>query len=1047
MTLSERFIRKPVMTTLITVVLVAFGMVAYTKLPISSLPTVDYPVIQISVNYPGATPATMASTCASPIENECMQINGLQSIISDNRSSSTTITMTFGLDRNVDLIAPDVQAAISRAQANLPTDLPSQPTFQKVNPSDQPIVYLVVRSDTLTPGDLYDLANQMLAKRISIISGVSQVQIYGSKAAIRIQVDPDRLAARGLALDDVAAALQSGTVSIPGGALDGRYRTFSIEPQGLMLKAAQYRELIIAYRDGAPVRLKEVANCVDSLLNDQVDIRYGTPADNRVDDKCIVMAISRRGGANTVKVAENIVRSVQEVKRILPASVNVDVLYDGSLPIKESIDDVQETIVIAIALVVLIIFLFLGRLRETLIPSLMLPIAILATFIVMLAMQFSLDTLSLMGLVLSVGFLVDDAIVVLENTVRHMDRGLKPIPAAIKSMTEISTTVISTSAALVIVFVPLVFMSGAVGRYFKEFALTVIFAIVCSTLLALTLTPMMCARMLRNVEHKNRMQKIIDAVVSGMVRGYGRALNWTLRHKFVSVIVWAACIAGTLWLFALLPKSFLPPGDSGMISGVLITPQGASSDAMARLQTLANAIVMKQPYVKSVTTVTGHAIGADQSTGYIFIALKEPKERPEIQAAVQDLTAKLAVLPDGMVFLMPIPVMDLSAGAQSTAAGSKYGYTLSGNNRAQVYEAANLLQQKMSAIPGVFGVQTSVKLTMPRLKVNLRRDRASALGIDAKQIEYALALAYAQGKTTTFYTDNDTYWVITELTQSRQVAPTDLGSIQLRSQSGALVPLGAITELAQDASPQSIPHSQQLDAATISFSIAPGIPLGTITKAVEAAAAEVMPVGVTGVFQGEAQEFQEAIASLAILIGVAVFLMYIILGILYESYIHPFTVLTTLPVAAFGGMLTLLIFGQEMSLYAYIGVFMLLGIIAKNGIMMVDFAEQEMHAGRNAFDAIYNACLIRFRPILMTGLAAIMGAVPIAVGYGADGESRIPLGLIIVGGLAFAQVVTLFVTPGIFLYMDAIQAKLFKQTEEPEDAPAAEAATQPTNAG
>jgi HAE1 family hydrophobic/amphiphilic exporter-1 len=1024
--MPELFIRKPIMTTLVMVVVIAFGVGAYLSLPVSSLPSVDYPVMQISASYPGASPQTMASTVATPLESECMQINGLQSIISDNKPGSTTITLTFDLGKKVDLVAPDVQAAISRAQNNLPSDLPSPPSYNKDNPSEKPIMYLMVMSQTLTPGELYDYANRFMAKRINIINGVSKVQIYGAKTAVRIQADPEKIAAYQLTLEDLSQAIDNGTVSIPGGSLNGEFRTFSIEPQGQLREAEQYKRLIVAYRDQAPVFMEDIATCAQSLDDDLVDVRYGMPVkSDEVHEMSICMAISKQSGANTVALARNVRKTLEDIRKEIPESVEVDIMYDGAKPIQESINDVETTIIVAIALVVMIIFLFLGRLRETIIPSIVIPIALVATFIIMAACGFSLDTLSLMALVLSVGFLVDDAIVVLENTVRHVETGLKPIPAAIKSMGELTGTVISTSVALVIVFVPLVFMSGVVGRNFREFALTAIFAITVSTLLALSLTPMMCSRMLKATKgHKTRVQKVVDRIIGGMTNHYGGMLKFVLRNKVISVMIWLACIIGIAFLFSALPKTFMPPGDSGMIFGAMMMPQGASSKEMKAYQDKVQALLMKNPHAKNVTTITGAQTGADQSTGYVIVSLKDRKERPSIDQVNKELTAQLMALPDGMVFMDPIPVMKLSSGGESTATGSKYSYLLRGNDRDTLYAMADKLKNKMMTLQGFQGVQSSVKLNMPQLNININRDRASSLGLTAGAIERALSLAFAQGRVTTFTTDNDQYDVILELDKACQDRPDNLHTIYLRSSiTGKLVPIGSVADWEEVVGPQNVPHSQQMDAATLSFNLDPSVPLGDATKALNAAAAEILPPDITGTLQGEAQEFQEAIKSLVVLMGVAVFLMYIVLGILYESYIHPFTVLTTLPVGAFGGLLTLLIFNSELSLYAYIGMFTLLGIIAKNGIMMVDFAKQhlEENPGAGGFDAIYNACIIRFRPILMTGMSTIFGTMPIALGIGADAESRIPLGLVIVGGMIFAQVITLFVTPGIFLYMQWIQ--------------------------
>ncbi len=1029
MAFSETFIRKPVMTTLSTLAAVLFGIGAYFTLPISDLPSVDYPVMTISVGYPGASPATMASTVASPLENECMQIPGLQSVISQNTEGQTLIILTFDLDRNVDLVAPDVQAAISRAMGNLPTDLPAPPVYSKHNPSDEPILYLMLSSDTMTMADLYELANQNIGKKISMINGVSQVQIYGAKAAVRVMLDPVRLAALGLGINEVAGAITEGTVTIPAGSLNGAVRTFSIEPQGQLMNAAEYGELIVAYRDGGPIRLKDVGRCVDSVNNDIVNLAYGK-AGEAAKPGAILMPISRQGGANTVAVAAKIKHVLAQAQETLPGSVQLIIFYDKAVQIIESVDDVKFTIILALALVVMVIFLFLGRLSDTVIPAVTLPLSIVTTFIIMKAAGFSLDNLSLMGLTLCVGFLVDDAIVVLENTVRHIEKGEKPFAAALGSMKEITGTVVSTSVALMIVFVPLIFMGGVVGKNFKEFAVTVVAAIFCSMVLALTLSPLMCSRMLKSADKaRSKLQDRIDRIVGGMIRKYGVALKWVLQHRIVSVIAWLVCILGTLLLFAKLPKTFMPEGDSGFISGQMVMQQGTSTEQINDFQDKINAILSADDNVFNYLTVSGIQPGADQSSGPFFVALKPREHRKPMREAVQELQAKLMEIADGFAFLKPLPSLQLSAGGESTAAGSKYSYTITGMDMDLLYQCAQELENKMNTLPGFIQVQSSVKLTMPQLKVHLLRDRASTLGITAKDVEYALALAYAQGRVTTFKSDVDQYDVIVQLDEKHRQHPENLATIYLRSPvTGKLVPLQSVAKWEQTVGPQNVPHSDQMNSATLSFSLTPNIPLGNATKALQEAAETVLPPGVTGRMEGEAQEFEDAIKSLAVLMLVAVFLMYIILGILYESYIHPFTVLTTLPVAAFGGLLTLLVFGAELSIYAYIGMFMLLGIVAKNGIMMVDFANQELDQGKSGFDAIYNACLIRFRPILMTGLAAIMGAVPIAIGYGADGESRIPLGLIVVGGLIFAQVITLFVTPGVFLYMNGFQERFLKSS-------------------
>ncbi|MFA5069074.1 MAG: efflux RND transporter permease subunit, partial [Candidatus Omnitrophota bacterium] len=771
MIFSEVFIRRPIMTVLVMITAVIFGIVAYTSLPVSDLPEVEYPVITISVVYPGASPVMMASTVAKPIENECMQIQGLQTIISNNTESESQVTLTFGLNVDVDLAAPDVQAAISRAMSNLPDDLPQPPTYQKTNPSDKPIIHIVVSSDTLTRGQLYDYGNTAIGQRLSMVEGVSRVDVWGAQTAVRVQVDPQKLAAMDIGIDDVAKAIKTGTVIIPAGSLDGAFRTFSIEPQAQLMNAEDYKGLIITYRGNAPVYLKDIAKCSDSSRNDVVRvITYNQ--DQGWKDTNVYLAVTKESGANTVALSKRITDTLEELKKEMPGAVTIDVLYDQSDSIVESVKDVKDTIVIAIILVVLIIFLFLGRLSDTVIPSITLPIAIVGTFAVMYAAGFSLNNLSLMGLTLSVGFLVDDAIVVLENTIRHVEAGEKPLKAAIKSMGEITGTVISTSIALIIVFVPLVFMSGIVGRLFRELSLTVVAAIVCSTIAALTLTPMMCARMLKEkrgtkggAEKKTWLQEASDKIEKRIKNSYAGALKYVLEHRHIALIIWIICIIGTLWFIRILPKTFIPEGDSGAIIGFMQAPLGISSEKMSEFQDKVNAVLQSNKNIDKAVTVTGLQTGADQSTG-IFYAILKPhgsKGRQPIAKVVEELMSRLYMISDGLVFTMAMPALVISTGGESTATGSKYSYVMSGQDREKLYEAANLLEQKMRAMPGLTGIQNSVKLDMPQLDIILLRQRASTLGITAEDIVSSLSLAYAQGKVTLFKNDIDQYWVIIEL--------------------------------------------------------------------------------------------------------------------------------------------------------------------------------------------------------------------------------------------------------------------------------------------
>jgi HAE1 family hydrophobic/amphiphilic exporter-1 len=965
-----------------------------------------------------------------------MKIQGLQSIISANTEGQTQITLTFNLNKTVDLAAPDVQAAISNAQGNLPDDLPQPPSYSKNNPSDAPVIYIMVTSDTLTPGQLYDYGNTTIGQRLSMLEGVSDVDVYGAKSAMRVRVDPQKLASFQIGLDQVKNALVAGTVTTPGGSLNGRFRTFSIEPEGQLLKAEQYNDLIVTYKNDSPIRVSDIGKAYHSQEDDVIDTKYAEAGGHFSSGPVLVM-VHREGGSNTVALVKRVMDTLKELEDLLPGSVKISILYDKSVTIKDSINDVKFTLFLAFVLVVLVIFLFLGRVSDTIIPGIALPLSMICTFIAMYLAGFSLDNLSLMALTLAVGFVVDDAIVVLENTVRLIEEGEQPLAAAIKSAHEITGTVISMTLSLVTVFIPLVFMGGVIGRTFREFALTVVAAIVCSGIVSLTLTPMMCARMLKPAtdgDKKNLLQRFTDSFVGTLTKGYGVMLKWVLLHKFVSVLIWLGCLVGTWFVFGLIPQSFLPEGDSGVVQGEMLVPQGTSTDQIRIFQHEISQILLADPSIKNVFTATGLQAGADQSTGMLVFTLIPQDKRKSIQEVVQELRVKFATMkfPLGYVFMNPIPVLKISAGGESTATGAKYSYTINGKERDKVYECAQKVKAQMEKLPEFVGIQTTVKLNMPQLSLKILRDRASTYGVTAADIENALADSFAQGRITTYKTDSDIYNVVIEVAKKYQRKPEDLQKIYVRSsQTGKLVPLESVVLWTETVGPQGVPHSDRLNSATLSFNLKEGYTIGQATKSLEKAAADIMPPGVTGAFQGEAQMFQEAVSSMGILIAIAIFLMYVILGVLYESYIHPMTVLTTLPVAAFGGLATLFIFNSELSLYAYVGLFMLLGIVAKNGIMMVDFANQmlEEDGEHSGFDAIYHACLIRFRPILMTGVAAIMGAVPIAIGVGADGASRRPLGLIVVGGLAFSQVITLFVTPGIYLYMEKFQEKFLDRFE------------------
>lgn len=1032
MNFSSIFIKKPIMTVLLVVTVVVFGMAAYFKLPISDLPEAQSPVITLSASYPGASPETMASAVAAPLENECMQIPGVSSIISQNTEGNTEITLTFELDKNVDMAAPDVQAAISRATSNLPI-LPNPPSYTKYNPSDAPIIYILVSSETMDPGALYDIAKKRVAQRINMIDGVSEVDCYGPKTAAVIEVNPDRMATHGLGYEDISLALQNSTIMTAGGSVNGPYKAYTITPQGQLIDQKEYNDLVVKAVNNSPLRISNIGKAIKGTSSDLLNVVFFKRGQYSIKPSIII--VRRTAGSNTIELNNKIVSLLDHLRKEVPGSVKIEVLYDRSKKIIDSINDVQFTLLLAFILVVLVIFIFIGRVSDTIIPAIALPLSIIMTFLVMSIVGFTIDNLSLMALTLAVGFVVDDAIVVLENSVRLVEKGMPPFDAAIQSVKEITSTIVSMTLSLVTVFIPLVFMSGVVGRTFREFSLTVIIAVLCSGIISLTLSPMMCARMLKpatSKTDKTRLQKLMNWAVNHMIQRYGKILKIILKHRYVSAIIWLICLLGTFWFYSLIPKGFLPIGDSGLISGGIIVPLGTSSEMMHKYQDSINKIMEKDPYVERFVSVTGESSGADQSTGFLFAILKERAERPRIMTVVAEMWGKLLNnnFPLGFTFIQAYPVLKISTGGESTAQGCKYSYTITGPKSEAIYRCAPQLQDEMNKNPIFQGVQTSVKLNMPQLKINLLRERASMFGITANDIEQSLSLAFSKGRVAQYVTDIDQYDVIMKMQQNFQVKPEDIKKLYIKSSTtGQLVPFDNVATIEQTLGPQQVLHSQQLISANVSFNVISSVPLSIATNKIQEIAGKILEPGMTGKFEGEAQEFQKSVDSMAILILVAVFLMYVILGILYESYINPFTVLTTLPVAAFGGIGTLLIFNSQLDLYAYVGLFMLLGIITKNGIMMVDFAKQNREKGENKFDSIYDACLVRFRPILMTGLAAIMGALPIALGIGADGESRRPLGLVIVGGLTFAQVITLFVTPGIYLYMESFQENFLDRFE------------------
>ena len=1030
MNLSEPFIRRPVMTAVLTVSVIVFGVLSYRILPVNDLPAVDYPVISVQANYPGASPDTVANNIATPLERQFMQINGLELVTSQSTQGHVSFTLQFALEKSIDAAATDVQTAISQATGSLPVDLPSPPTYSKTNPNDQPIMYIALTSDSVTAGRLYDYGSTQVGQRISILPGVSSVNVFGTKSAVRIKVDPSAMWARGISIDDLVAAVKNGTSYTGAGQFDGAAGTALLRPNGQLESAQAYGNLIVSSNNGAPVYLHDIAQAQDSVQNERVSMRfwargYGVPT------ATVVVAVNRQAGANAVAVAKSIKDLLPLISAELPGSVRITPIYDRSQTIVNSVADVQATLLIAFVLVVAVIFLFLGRATDTLIPAVALPMSLLLTFMAMRLLGYSLDNLSLMALTLAIGFLVDDAIVFLENTVRLMEKGEPPLQATLNSAKEISFTILSMTISLAAVFFPLVFMSGLVGRIFREFAITIVVAIIASGLVSLTLTPLMCARLLQARGHgikQNWIERGVGRIEKRVLGVYGASLWWFLRHRWISAVTWVVCLAGTVLLFMVVPKAFLPIGDSSFIWGVMIGREGSSPEQMRALQDRADEVMRQDPSVGATFTLTGEGQFLASNQGLLLAFLEPPQVRPPIQSVAGRLMGNLGAIPGVFPFLRPFPVLQISTGATSQNQG-QYAYSLSGVNTQQVYDVAQKLVAKLREYPGFATVSSDYFANTPNLEINIRRDQARTYGVSETRILTLLRNAYSQNYLYLIKKPEDQYQVILEVKDSERSKPEDLSLLYIKSDDGKnLVPLSALVTWKQSLGAQTVSHLNQFTSVTIFFNLKPGVAIGDATNFISKSEADIVPPTIRASLQGEALTFRDTVRDLTILMALAVFVMYVILAILYESYVHPLTVLSTLPTALVGGLLTLYVFGEEASLFAFVGMFMLMGIVKKNGIMIVDFARHRVDAGESAEQAIHDASMDRFRPILMTTLAAIFGAVPIAAGYGADGASRRPLGMVIVGGLVVSQFITLYVTPVIYLYLEQFQEKVLNRT-------------------
>ena len=1053
MQIAENFIKRPVMTSLTMLAILLFGVTAYQKLAVSDLPNVDFPTLSVSANLAGASPETMASAVATPLEKQFTTIAGLDSMTSTSSLGSTSITLQFDLSRNIDAAAQDVQTAITAAANQLPPNMPTPPTFRKVNPADSPIFFLAVTSPTLPLSEVDEYAETLLGQQISMISGVAQVSVFGSmKYAVRIQLDPKELASRQIGIDEVTAAVQNANVNLPTGTLYGAHKAFTVQANGQMTDAGMYRQMIVAYRNGSPVRLDELGKVYDSVQN--------TKLANWINTKPgIILAIQRQPGTNTIEIVNAIRKLLPSFRAIMPPAMEMSIEHDRSISIKESVNDVKFSLLLAVILVVLVIFLFLRNASATIIPSLALPMSIIGTFAVMYLLDYTVDNLSLLALTLSVGFVVDDAIVMLENIVRHMEHGEGVLEASLSGSREIGFTIVSMTCSLAAVFLPVFFMGGILGRLLHEFAVVIISAILVSGLVSLTLTPMLCSRFLRPHigEKHGRMYNALERMFAGMLHSYEVTLRWSMRHRVTVMAMGVLLLAGTAWEFWVIPKGFLPDEDQSEVIGFAEANEGISFDAMKAHQEVLNKIVWADPNTMQFFSSISEG-GQGLNIGRFYDHLKDPSERPLVTNAtyndwnakvghvavigsllhairplfehhmtipdvMQEMQPKLNTIPGLRVFLQNPPPIRI--GGQQTK--SQYQYTLVSPQTDQLYKYAQVLSDKMKQLPGLQNVTTDLQIKSPQVNVKIDRDKAQVVGVSPQQIENALFTAYGQRQISTIYAPNNEYWVIMELEPQYQLDPQMLSYLYVRSSNGQLVPLNSVASLTTSLGPLTVNHMGQLPSVTISFDLLPGVSLGQGVDEIQKLAAATLPLTINTSFQGTAQAFQQSLKGLGMLLVMAILVIYIVLGILYESFIHPLTILSGLPAAAFGALLTLLAFGMQLDLFGFVGIIMLIGIVKKNAIMMVDFAlELERSGSHTAAEAAMQGCLIRFRPIMMTTMAAIMGTLPIAVGFGAGANSRRPLGVSVVGGLIFAQVVTLYLTPVFYTYMDSFQKWLGK---------------------